>query len=164
LQEQVVKKTRRKETGQASKFIGITENVNIGLKDAKLLSEIKRPFVEKRIKELITYYKPEKIYCPSSLDPHPDHVAANRIVLEVVDSFKKHYPVYAYEVWNVVKETHPRVYIDVSKYMDIKLQYIRMFKSQWLYMFTLYLPAYFRAVYYGRKHNCRFAERFYKLR
>ena len=164
LQEKVVRKARHKETDKASTFIGIKETKNLGLKDTKLKTEIRRPFVEKRIKELITKYRPEKIYIPSSLDPHPDHQAVNTIVLEAVDSLRKHYPVYAFEVWNVVKETHPRVYVDISNYMDIKMKYIKMFKSQWLYMFTLYLPAFFRAAYYGRKNKCKYAERFYKLR
>ncbi len=164
LQEKVVKKVRTRETSKASVFIGISETKNLGLKDTKLKTEVDRPFVKKRVKELIVKYKPEKIYVPSSLDPHPDHQAVNVTVLEVVDDFRKHYPVYAYEVWNIVKETHPRVYVNISPYLDIKLKYIKMFKSQWVYMFSLYLPALIRSFYYGRKNNCKYAERFYKLR
>jgi len=26
------------------------------------------------------------------------------------------------------------------------------------------MPAFIRAIYYGRKNNCKYAERFYKLR
>ena len=165
-QESIVKKARHKETGKASLFMGISETKNLGLKDAKLKTEIERPFVVKRIKEMINLYQPEKIYCTSSADPHPtgDHKAVNKVILEVVDSLKKHYPVYAFEVWDLLPETHPHVYIDITGYMEKKLQYIKMFKSQWIYMFTLYLPAVFRSIYYGRKNNCKYAERFYKLR
>ena len=163
-QESVVKKQRYKETDKASMFIGIKETKNLGLKDTKLKTEIRRPFVAKRVKELIMLYRPEKIYIPSELDPHPDHQAVNTIVLEVVDSLRKHYPVYAFEVWNIVKETHPHVYINISPYIDTKLEYIKMFKSQWIYMFSLYFPALIRAIYYGRKQKCKYAERFYKLR
>lgn len=164
IQEKIVKKARYKETDKASQFIGIKQNKNLGLKDTKLKNEIKKPFVHKRIKQLIKDFKPEKIYVPSELDPHPDHQAVNTIVLEVVDSMRKHYPVYAYEVWNIVNETHPQMYINISDYMEIKMTYIKMFKSQWLYMFTLYFPALFRSFIYGRKHNCKYAEMFYKLR
>lgn len=164
LEEHVVKRARRKETGKASTFIGISETKTLGLKDTKLKSEILKPYVAKRIKEIITQYKPTKIYVPSSLDPHPDHQATNTIVLQVVDTFRKHYSVYAYEVWNVVRETRPRVYVDVSPFMDIKMKYIRMFQSQWVYMFSLYVPSWLRALYYGRQNNCKYAERFYKLR
>jgi len=164
LQEKVVKKARTKETDKASQFIGIVENKNIGLKDTKLKTEIEKPFVIRRIKEIIKDTKPEKIYIPSEMDPHPDHQAVNRVVLEAVDSFRKHYPVYAYEVWNIVNETHPYLYIDISEHIQKKLTYIKMFKSQWVYMFTLYVPTLFRSFYYGRNHNCKYAERFYKLR
>ena len=164
LQEEFVKKARYKETDQASAFIGISDNKNLGLADTKLKQEVQKPFVAKRLREIIMLTRPEKIYVPSALDPHPDHQAVNAIVLEVVKSLKRHYPVYAFEVWNVVRETHPRVYVDISPYIDIKMIYIKMFKSQWVYMFTLYFPAFLRSFSYGRKNDCKYAERFYKLR
>jgi N-acetylglucosamine malate deacetylase 1 len=164
LQEKVVKKERIRETSRASKFIGIHQDINLGLKDTKLKSEIQKERVKKKIKEIITKYKPSKIYCPSALDPHPDHQATNTIVIETVDSINKHYPVYAYEVWNIIKENHPQLYIDISDYIDIKMKYIKMFKSQWVFMFTLYLPAFFRSFFFGRKNKTKYAERFYKIR
>jgi N-acetylglucosamine malate deacetylase 1 len=163
-QEDVVKKQRYRETDKASRYIGIKENKNLGLKDTQLKSEIHRPFVAKRIKEMIEHYKPEKIYVPSILDPHPDHQAVNESVVAVIDTIKKHYLVYAFEVWNIVNETHPQVYIDITPYIKVKLEYIKMFKSQWHFMYTLYFPALLRSLYYGRYNNCRYAERFYKLR
>jgi len=163
LRESVVKRARYEETDIASNFIGIKISKNLGLKDTKLKSEIERPAVTEKIRQMILMYRPDKIYVPSALDPHPDHQAVNSIVLSIVKSLRRHYPVYAFEVWNVVKETHPRVYIDISPYIDVKMEYIKLFKSQWLYMFSLYLPALFRSFYYGRKNNCKYAERFYKL-
>lgn len=164
LQEAVVKKARYQETDKASEFIGITSYKNLGLRDTKLKNDVLKPFVTRELREMIMLIRPEKIYIPSALDPHPDHQAVNSIVLRAVKSLKRHYPVYAFEVWNVLRETHPRVYVDISPYIDIKMTYIKMFKSQWVYMFSLYLPALFRSFYYGRKNNCSYAERFYKLR
>src|SRR3989338_9546320 len=136
LQEEVVKKARFQETDKASSFIGISVNKNLGLADMKLKSEVQKPFVTRKLRDIILLTHPEKIYIPSALDPHPDHQAVNSIILEVVRSLKKHYPVYAFEVWNVVRETHPRVYVDISSYIKIKMIYIKMFKSQWVYMFS----------------------------
>lgn len=164
LQEEVVRRVRFKETDKANEFIGISSSKNLGLADTRLKSEVQKPFVARRLREIIMLIRPEKIYIPSALDPHPDHQAVNTIILQVVKSLKRHYPVYAYEVWNVVRETHPQVYVDISPYIDVKLNYIKIFKSQWVYMFSLYLPALFRSFYYGRKNNCTYAERFYKLR
>jgi N-acetylglucosamine malate deacetylase 1 len=164
LQEKVVKKARKKESKIAANLIGISERINLGLKDLKLKKEIERPSVEKRIKEIIKKYNPERIYCTSAKDPHPDHQAVNELVLKAVDTFKKTYPVFAYEVWNLKQETNPATYVDITKYMDKKLEYIKSFKSQWVYMFTLYFPAIARAKQYGIKNNCKYAEKFYKLR
>ncbi|MBS3162368.1 PIG-L family deacetylase [Candidatus Woesearchaeota archaeon] len=164
LREDYVKKERSKETDKACNFIGICDNINLGLKDAMLKTEINKSFVEKRVKELIMLNRPEKIFIPSAKDPHPDHRAVNRSVMGVVNSMKKHYSVYAYEVWNIIDETHPQIYVDISEFMNKKMEYIRMFKSQWVYMFTLYFPAWIRAFYYGRKNNSKYAERFYKLK
>ena len=164
LQEAVVKKARFKETDKASAFIGIASNKNLGLRDTRLRSDVQEAFVARRLREIIMLSRPEKIYVPSALDPHPDHQAVNRIVFQVVTSLKRHYPLYAYEVWNVVRETHPRVYVDISSYIKIKMIYIKMFKSQWVYMFSLYFPTLFRSFYYGRENSCQYAERFYKLR
>ena len=164
LQEKHVKKERKKESKIAANILGIEEIITLGLKDLNLKKEIERPSVEKRVKDIIKKYNPERIYCTSSQDPHPDHRAVNKIVLEIVDTFRKKYPVYAYEVWNIQDETHPRVYVDISGYMDQKLEYIKMFKSQWVFMFSLYLPAIFRAKKFGAKNHCKYAERFYKLR
>ena len=164
LREDYVKKERSKETDKANGFIGINESINLGLKDAMLRSEIGKPFVAKRVRELILLNKPEKIFIPSAKDPHPDHRAVNKCVMDVINAMKKYYSVYAFEVWNIVDETHPLIYVDISMFMEKKMNYIKMFKSQWMYMFTLYFPAWIRAFYYGRKNHCEFAERFYKLR
>src|SRR3989338_411379 len=143
LQEAVVKKARFKETDKASAFIGIASNKNLGLRDTRLRSDVQEAFVARRLREIIMLSRPEKIYLPSALDPHQDHQAVNR---------------------NVFRETHPRVYVDISSYIKIKMIYIKMFKSQWVYMFSLYFPTLFRSFYYGRENSCQYAERFYKLR
>ena len=164
LQEKHVKKERKKESKIAANILGIEEIITLGLKDLNLKKEIERPSVEKRVKDIIKKYNPERIYCTSSQDPHPDHRAVNQIVLKVIDTFRKKYPVFAYEVWNLKQEVNPAIYIDITKYMDKKLEYIKSFKSQWVYMFTLYFPAIARAKQYGMKNNCKYAEKFYKLR
>tara|TARA_Y100000310_G_scaffold11109_1_gene11713 strand:+ start:880 stop:1512 length:633 start_codon:yes stop_codon:yes gene_type:complete len=164
IQEKHMKKARLKETKEASNMIGIKETIHLDLKDTQLKKEIKRPSIPKRIKELIKKYRPEKIYTLTGADPHPDHQAVNKIVLEVVDTFRKKYPVYGFEVWNLKNETHPIVYVDISDFMKKKLEYIKTFKSQRTYMFPLYLPAIARAKQNGVKNNCKYAEKFYKLR
>ena len=162
-QEKVVKRARKNETKVASKFIGIKETVYLGLTDLNVGKEVDKPWVKERVLELIKKYKPMKIFVPSAMDIHPDHRAVHDTVLKVVDDLKK-YKVYAFEVWNLMEENFPSYYEDISDYIKHKMDYIKTFKSQWMYMFTLYLPAYLRAKKYGKRVGVKFAERFYRLR
>lgn len=164
LKEEVVIKHRVEETKEANKFIGISETLFFGLSDTKIKTDAEKYGIKEKVKFLINKYKPEKIFMPSALDPHPDHQAVNKIVLESVDELKKPYQVFAFEVWNIIKETHPALYIDITPYFAKKLKFMKLFKSQWQSMYALWIPVYIRARSYGRKNNCKYAERFYKLR
>jgi len=71
---------------------------------------------------------------------------------------------YAFEIWNVVNETHPRIYVDVSKTFWKKIKAMKMFKSQRLYIYLLFTHVIIRAFFSGFHAKCRYAERFYKIR
>ena len=90
----------------------------------------------------------------------------NKAVFEALDDIDtgKKINVYVYEVWNVLNETKPRIYVDVSDTFSIKLQAMKKFKSQWLSIYPLMIPVIVRAVFSGFHAKCRFAERFYKVR
>ncbi len=163
-QESVVIRKRVKETDQASQFLGMNRTVFLGMKDTKVAQDLTKKRGKAIIKRIIDEYKPERIYVPSGQDPHPDHQAVNRIVLEVVDGLRKKYDVYAFEVWNVIKEQHPFVFVDITPYFGKKLDYMGFFRSQWQYMYALMLPVHIRSRIYGGKAGCKYAERFYKLR
>lgn len=163
LKEKYIIKERIKETERISKKIGIKENIYFGLTDSKLnkFSEDEKVF-NKTIK-IIEKYKPVKIFTLTSIDPHPDHKAVNKITMNVINKLKYKGDVYGYEVWNLVKLNEPIVYEDITKFMKRKVQLMRDFKSQWIYIYQLILPTYFRAVSNGRKISVKYAERFFKL-
>lgn len=163
-QESVVIRKRVKETEHASQFLGMRRTIFLGMKDTKVAQDLTKKRGRAVLKTIIEDYKPEKIFIPSEQDPHPDHQAVHRIVLEVVDSLRKKYDVYAFEVWNVVKEQHPFMYVDITPYFKKKLDYIRFFRSQWQYMYALIIPVHIRSRVYGSKAGCKYAERFYKIR
>ncbi len=164
--EDYVVKSRVEETERANKFLGISESFFLGLRDGKLKEDALDPQMKAgdKIREFIKHYTPERIYIPSEGDPHPDHRAVNAAVLKVVDLLKKKYQVYEYEVWNIVKENKPMHFVDITRYYQKKVQYMKLFKSQWQYMYALWLPVYIRSRLYGRKNGCKFAEKFYKVR
>lgn len=66
-------------------------------------------------------------------------------------------------MWNVIEENIPAFYVDISPFYEKKVQYMRKFKSQWLYMYFFFPIVYLRCRRYGRKIGKRFAEKFYKI-
>jgi len=163
-QEAVMISKRIEETEKASKFIGIEKTIFLGLRDTKVKADVETSNAMQMVKDLIKEYKPIKIYIPSSIDPHPDHQAVNKTVLCTVDSFRKKYPVYEFEVWNILQGNKPMLFEDITNFYKKKLKYMKYFTSQWQYMYLLWLPVYFRSRQYGKKHGCKLAEKFYKVR
>lgn len=163
-QEHVVISRRLEETETASRSIGITKTIFWGMRDTKVKEDAEKVNAAGKVKQLLNEYKPERVFVTSSIDPHPDHQAVNRTVLKAVDSSRKKYAVYEFEVWNIVKENKPVMYVDITPYYKKKMQYIRQFSSQWQSMSALKIPVWLRTRYYGSKHNCKYAEKFYKVR
>ena len=113
--------------------------------------------------DIIKKYKPVKIFTLTSIDPHPDHKATNKITMNAVKKLKYKREIYGYEVWNHVKLNEPVIYEDISKYMKKKIRLMMGFTSQWFWVYALLIPTYFRAIKNGRKINKKYAERFFKL-
>jgi len=163
--EEVIADIRKREMEKIAKNIGIKKLVTFGLKDLQLKEELKNPEIKKKIKGLIEKHDPEKIFTLSSSETHPDHRAVNETILNVVDSSKGKYPVYTFNVWTRPKIIqNPIIYIDISKYFWEKIKILRQHKSQWFSIYMQLLPVIFRACYYGMKNNCKYAEKFEKVR
>lgn|SRR3989344_2072059 len=166
LKPEYVKEVRLKETEQVSKVLGINQTVFLGLPDAKLKEYEHDKKLIKKVKSLIKTYNPEKIFTHSETDPHHpgDHKAVYNVVTKAVDSIKKEYDLFTFEVWNIIPENKPVMYVDVSNYFNTKIKAISIFKSQWFSVILTILPVYIRAIKYGLKAKCRYAEKFYKIR
>jgi LmbE family N-acetylglucosaminyl deacetylase len=163
--EEVIKDIREKETEKIAKRIGLKELIYFDLKDMGMKKEIQKHSIKTKIKDLIEKYKPEKILTVSSSETHPDHRAVNEVVLKTVDSLNKKYPVYTFNVWTRPKvEPNPILYVDISKYFWKKIEILKQHKSQWFSIYLQLLPIIFRARYYGYKNNCKYAEKFEKVR
>ena len=161
--KEVIINDRVNETINISKKYGIKKTTFFNLEDAKLKENIDDSIKDK-IKGLINESQPEKMFIPTEHDPHFDHRAVHVAVLDALKNIKYDGDIYSYEVWNIRKENKPMIYIDISKYFKKKVKMMREFKSQWYFMYTLLVPIYLRARYYGLKADCKYAERFYKLK
>lgn len=160
--EEVIIKRRVRETLKISKEINLKDVVFLNLEDTKIKESFDKE-AEKIIFNILEQYKPEKIFIPSSKDPHIDHRAVNEIMLDLLKKIRYDKDLYSYEVWNLVKEENPIIYINTDKYIKRKIQIMKEFKSQWHFMYTLILPMYLRSKLYGFKNKCNYAEKFYKL-
>ena len=165
LKEEVITEIRKKEMHKIAKKIGIKKVIYFDLKDLQVKEEIKKHNIKTKVKDLIEKYNPSKIFTLSESETHPDHRAVNETVLKVVDSLKTLYPVYTFNVWTTPKlESSPLIYVDISKYFWKKIKILKEHKSQWFSIYLQLLPVIFRARYYGYKNNCKYAEKFEKVR
>ncbi|MEM4245310.1 MAG: PIG-L family deacetylase [Candidatus Nanoarchaeia archaeon] len=163
LKEEHIAKARVLESKKVDYLIG-KKSIFLGLDEGKILEQAEEYGVRDKIKKLIKKYRPVKVFAPSAADPHPDHHAVNSIVSSVLAELKYKGEFYTFEVWNVINETHPAVFVDVSSTFKKKLKLLKRYKSQKLSIYLLWLPIYFRGRRYGEKIGCDYAEKFYKVR
>src|SRR3989344_5518816 len=162
LKEEVVSSTRQKEAEDIDRFFE-RESIFFGLEEGNIREEANKKNIRDQIKILVRKYKPEIIFTHSSLDPHPDHKAVNNVVLDLLKKIKYKGIIYTFEVWNVLNENKPAIYIDISDTFNLKKRALKKFKSQKMFIYTLWIPMWYRARTYGKKCNCRYAEKFYKI-
>jgi LmbE family N-acetylglucosaminyl deacetylase len=82
----------------------------------------------KALREIIDTAKPEVLYAPFFLDPHPDHASATYLLGAALTACRT--PIerlYLYEVWGPLV---PDILIDITKQADVKLQAINAHRSQ----------------------------------
>src|SRR3989344_6347442 len=162
LKEEVVSAARQKETEEIDKIFQ-RESIFLGLEEGKIRQEAKEKNIKEQIKVLVRRYNPEKIFTHSASDPHPDHKAINSVVLKILRAIKYKGGIYTFEVWNILKEDKPAIYIDISETFHLKKMALKKFKSQRLFIYPLWIPMLLRARSYGKKCGCKYAEKFYKI-
>jgi LmbE family N-acetylglucosaminyl deacetylase len=158
---------RIKESEEANKIVGGKSIKFLGLREGKFPEEFKDKNMFGMLHQLLIEYEPERIFTHSIDDPHPDHKAVHRIVLEVVESLGYKCDVYTFDVWNLFrlkKSQSPRLYVDITGTFGIKIKAINEFASQWLAMLLPRMGMYMRAFIDGTHNDCRYAESFLKVR
>ncbi len=163
LKERHIVKKRVLESQKVDYLVG-KKSLFLGLSEGRILEQAEKFDVKGKIKRLIRKYRPEKIFTLSSMDPHKDHREVNSVVVSAFDELKYKGELYTFEVWNVIDESRPAIFVDVSSTFKKKLKLLKRYKSQKLSIYLLWLPIYLRARRYGRKIGCAYAEKLYKIR
>ena len=132
---------RMKEANQSAKILNVTKRENLGFRDGFFLNDKTHQL---EVMKKIRFFRPDIILCNTPKDRHVDHGKANALVhaacflsgLEKIqlkdENNKKLDPwtpklILEYIQWN---ETVPDLIVDVSGFIDKKLEAIKAYKSQ----------------------------------
>jgi LmbE family N-acetylglucosaminyl deacetylase len=165
LQKRYSVSMRKKEHQEAKKVLGYKTSIVLGIEEGKFEEEKLR--VKDEIKRVMKRMKPTKIFTHNINDPHPDHKAVNRIVMDVCHDLDYKGELYMFDVWNVLdfrRITYPMMYVDISSTFKKKLDALACFRSQWSSMVSLLWNVYSNAIIHGITNRTRFAERFFKVK
>ncbi|MEH6945851.1 bacillithiol biosynthesis deacetylase BshB1 [Bacillus sp. JJ634] len=129
---------RIEEANQAAKILGV-ERMSLNLPDRGLYMK------EEYIQEIITVirtYKPTLVFAPYTVDRHPDHGNASRLVEEAVFSagvrkYMENIGLGAHRVQNVyfymINGFHkPDFVMDISAFMQTKIDSLKAYESQFV--------------------------------
>lgn len=129
---------RIEEANQAAKILGV-ERMSLNLPDRGLYMK------EEYIREIITVirtYKPTLVFAPYTVDRHPDHGNASRLVEEAVFSagvrkYMENAGLGAHRVQNVyfymINGFHkPDFVMDISAFMQKKIDSLKAYESQFV--------------------------------
>lgn len=127
--------TRLKEAAEAAKILGVEFRDNLGLADGffKIDKENQLPIIK-----VIRKYQPEIVITNTVNDRHPDHGRAAQLVSEAcflaglvkVDTGQERWR--PKNIYNIIQDFyhHPDILIDITPFMDKKLEAIKAFRSQ----------------------------------
>jgi len=129
---------RKRESIKSSRILGIEERITLEYPNRYLQDEIK---LREELAEIIRRIQPDVLFAPYWEDAHPDHIAASKICdasrfygrLEKIELTGK--PIYIKKVFyylssHLKKNVQPSFLVDISKFIEMKIELIRCYESQ----------------------------------
>lgn len=132
--------TRKEESANASKILGITERINLKLADGffDLSKENKIKIIEQ-----IRYYKPDVVLANAIEDRHPDHGRAAQLVaeacflsglrkIETTFNGKSQEAFRPKALYHYIQERYikPDFVVDITPFAERKIEALKAFKTQ----------------------------------
>lgn len=170
LKEEVITDIRIKEANKIKRILGIKEFIFLGLIDRQLMSHINNKQLIEKIRSILDEYRPSKIFTHARADPHRDHQIVNKIVMRATNSDGyRDYDIFTFDVWNPInifnKRNVAKLVVDISDTFETKLKAITVFKSQKIQgAYSLLPTVIFKAKAEGIHNECKYAEKFFKVR
>lgn len=167
IKKEIIISARVKEAKDVDKFIGGNGVVFLGIDENKFAEQFKNKKMYPKLKKLILEKRPSRIFTHSHDDPHPDHRALNKLVLETLEKMKYKSEVYVFDIWNILNtknQHYPKIIVDISDTFKMKVKALKMFESQKVALTSLLWSIYVKAWINGKKSKTRYAETFYRIR
>ncbi|MFT4309649.1 MAG: PIG-L deacetylase family protein [Candidatus Woesearchaeota archaeon] len=171
LRKEPLAKIRMSESHKAAKILGIKKTIFYDFdEDRILVSYQEDASLQEELEKTIAYYRPLKIFVHSDEDSHPSHRQVNQVAREAYNNAREKdrewkSEIYTYDIWTIAhfkRRARTWVYIDVTKHHEKKIKALKVFKSQKIALYTLWLSVYAKAFVYGLMSRYKYAERFSK--
>ncbi len=166
MKKNVIRKERIKEAKISDKIIGGKGITYFGLNDGSFDKEIKEQKIEQKLLAIIKKEKPTMIFTHGPEDVHPDHKAVAKLIEKMINNKKIKCPVYTFNVWSLIrlrKRNLPKMVIDISDFMNLKIKAALVQKSQRMTMGVLLWKIIMNNWFSGLIHGHKFAEVFYRI-
>jgi N-acetylglucosamine malate deacetylase 2 len=171
LEKEALGKTRKTESFEAAKILGIHQSIFYGLPEERIYEYYENsPKFQESIGELFEKHTPKIVFTHGPEDTHPSHRQVFRLVSESImqlrETFSYDPDVYLYDVWTLVnykRVLRSYVYFDVSETFNRKIEALKLFRSQKVALITLWASVYLRAYSAGMSSRYRLAERFSRI-
>ncbi len=137
-----MKQIRKKEVTEAVSLLGVPKN-NLFFFDFEdyTLSKHEKE-AERAVSAFLDSHFPDEVYFPIKRDGHPDHQAANRVIMRCLQKRKLENCAFQYSITHRLSHVGPRFEkvigflsnrtraVDISEYLDIKKQAVEKFRSE----------------------------------
>lgn len=121
------RRTREAEAADAARVLGVQSIEFWGEPDGSLHASAE---LVDRLRQTIAGWHPAVVYAPHADEAHPDHRATTRLVVDALKGAagSPTVEVRMFEVWTPIQR--PSEIVDISKYIDTKIEAIRAYRSQ----------------------------------
>ncbi|HTT02823.1 MAG TPA: PIG-L deacetylase family protein [Steroidobacteraceae bacterium] len=116
--------TRKEEARLALETLGVAKLSFLDVEDGALTGDTR---ASARLRALLEADPPELVYLPCFLEQHPDHFAANRVLLEAAQDSSLHFQCLGYEVWTPL---FPNCVVKIDEVIELKKKALAQYRSQ----------------------------------
>ncbi len=115
---------RKEEALQATRVLGVKKLTFLDSEDTRLALDT---HIAVRLRAVLERVQPEIVYVPFFLERHPDHRAANAVLLDATRGTTLHFECRGYEVWTPL---FANCLVRIDQTIHLKEQAMRCYKSQ----------------------------------